>query len=136
MKYLTQNNELYFKLDPVAKGRPRFSNRGGFARAFTPKETRDFESMISQLAKLQYKSEPIVEPVSITVKFFIKKPHSVKKRVYPSVRPDLENYLKSLIDGCNGILWKDDSQICRIEATKEYSTSEGFIVLNIEPMIQ
>lgn len=28
---------------------------------------------------------------------------------------DLDNVLKSVLDGCNKILWKDDSQVCKFE---------------------
>ncbi|WP_341532715.1 RusA family crossover junction endodeoxyribonuclease [Latilactobacillus sakei] len=29
--------------EPVAAGRPRFSSRGGFAKAYDPKKSRDYK---------------------------------------------------------------------------------------------
>lgn len=41
-------------------------------------------------------------------------------RVYRSTdRGDLDNYIKSATDACKGILWPDDSQVRRIEASVE-----------------
>jgi len=36
---------------PVPKGRPRFSSRGGFAKAYTPKSTSDYEKQVSKCVR-------------------------------------------------------------------------------------
>ena len=127
--------EFIFKIEPVAKGRPKISARGGFARAYTPIKTRNFEQELAILAKNQFNGVLIDYPIGIDIKFFLNRPKSIseKKRPLPSVKPDLDNYIKC-IDALNGIIWVDDSLICKIEASKQYSSSEGFIVLNIKPM--
>lgn len=62
---------------------------------------------------------PIRYPIALEVDFYLLKPKSVKGREYPIVRPDLDNFLKSLIDGMK-CLWVDDSQIISITAKKLY----------------
>lgn len=42
----------------------------------------------------------------------------------PAKRPDLDNYIKTVLDACQGILFADDSQVVRIYATKVYAWNE------------
>jgi Holliday junction resolvase RusA-like endonuclease len=39
----------------------------------------------------------------------------------PTSRPDTDNYIKSVQDALNGIVWKDDSQVVALIADKWYS---------------
>ena len=41
----------------------------------------------------------------------------------PTKKPDLDNVIKAVLDALNGVAYKDDSRIVRIEARKEYSDS-------------
>lgn len=112
-----------FPTDPTAKGRPRIWK----GRAVTPKKTRDFEKLISTLAKIQYRGEPLSGPLTLIIVFYLKKPKSVK-RDYPTVKPDLSNCVKSLEDALNGIAYKDDSQIVELICSKKYADVSGIFV--------
>jgi Holliday junction resolvase RusA-like endonuclease len=112
-----------FPIDPVPKGRPRFS-RG---KVYTPPKTKEFEKLVRKMASEQYRNGPLRDAVSMTVVFIIKKPKSVK-REYPTVKSDLDNYIKSLCDALNGIAFVDDSQIIEINASKKYGPVGGIFV--------
>jgi crossover junction endodeoxyribonuclease RusA len=67
---------------------------------------------------------PILDPIEITMKFRVKRPKSVK-RDYPTVAPDLDKYIRGVLDGLTGIAYNDDSQVIDIKAQKVYSEAPG-----------
>jgi len=108
---------------PVAKGRPKFSTRGGFARAYTPKKTREAEEDFLEQALHSKPAEPILGAVMLKVDFHYVKPKSRKKFHFWTTKPDLDNLVKLVKDSLNGVFWKDDSQIINISARKVYGSS-------------
>ena len=117
--------KLQFDIEPVAKQRPRFWN----GRAVTPPKTREFEKTIKTMAREQYKGEILTEPLSCRETFYLTRGKTVKRK-YPSVGADLDNYLKSLLDALNGVVYEDDRQIIEIAAAKKYSNA-GMITISI-----
>lgn len=117
--------------DPQGKGRPRFY-RG---RAVTPKKTRDYEALVRHEA--QQALEHMVQlpnfeapcEVSIDVYYTVPKSYTKKQRlqiaesgpwmVRPG-KPDLDNIIKSVLDGMNGIVFRDDVQVVALRARKEW----------------
>ena len=65
--------------------------------------------------------------IRVELDFCLIRPKS-SKREYPTVKPDLDNYIKSVLDAMNGIILKDDSQIVSIEASKKYTSIEGIAI--------
>lgn len=113
--------ETFLNITPHGKGRPRFGK--GFT--YTDKKTVAKETEIRWLLQ---KEKPVRfdGPICLDVRFYFLKPKSApKKRQHHTVRPDLDNLLKLVSDACNGILWKDDAQICEIYIWKLYSEREG-----------
>ncbi len=41
--------------------------------------------------------------------------------IKPTKRPDCDNYLKAALDSCNGIVFRDDSQIVDARVVKAYA---------------
>ena len=54
---------------------------------------------------------------------------------FPTGKPDLDNLTKTVMDAGNHILWADDSQIVKLEATKTYAV-ENETVINVFPALE
>lgn len=122
---------LTFEINPVAKGRPRFSTKGGFPRAYTPLKTLQFEKDIHWLAKQQWKQPPLSGAVKVDIIFYLPIKNKKLWGELHTKKPDLDNLIKNLLDSLNGILYRDDAQIYEIRARKHY-TEKGRITLEIE----
>lgn len=129
---------------PVGKGRPRITTRSGFARAFTPERTRNYESQVAEAARLAMAKDgqaTISGPVSVFIKanFAIPASYTKKKRalcaqgaIRPTVKPDIDNIVKAILDGMNGVVYEDDKQVVACTITKHYTTSEqGFVYIEV-----
>ena len=131
------SNTFTIDYEPVAKGRPKFSTRGGFVRAYTPKKTEEAEQTL-RLLMAKYKPQiPIDTPVKLSVVFCRRIPKSTSKAnlalmlkgvILPMVKPDLDNYLKLIQDAMNGIFFNDDAQICECISKKIYSQNPRTII--------
>lgn len=115
---------LWLPLEPVAKGRPRL----GRGRTYTPEKTRRFEATV-KAALLRYSracglSNPIEGAVSVDLEFRLKKPKR-SKRDEPIVKPDIDNYIKAILDACNQVVWVDDGQVIELVASKRYADARG-----------
>lgn len=111
--------------EPVPKGRPKFTSQG---HAYTPKRTKDYESLVKQHIMLQG-GYPVDYPVEVTIRIYksipkswskAKKALAIKGEIRPTVRPDIDNYVKALLDASNGLLFKDDSLVVELTASKLY----------------
>jgi len=126
---------LKFLGEPVAKGRPKISSFGGFARAYTPKKTRMAEADIRAqlMPQLPEGWNAMEGPVSMTAIFYRTRPKSTSKRLnYPITKPDLDNLLKLLTDSLSGIIFKDDAQIILLTAWKQFG--EPSIAVELEEL--
>jgi len=129
---------LEIPMDPVAKGRPRVSTRGGFARTYTPTKTRDAESEIQMHLRKAWNAPPLTGPIEAAIHFFVPIPASFSKKKKLAMdgqpvlkRPDLDNYAKLVLDAANGILFIDDAQVWLLELHKNYAF-EGKIVISMD----
>jgi Holliday junction resolvase RusA-like endonuclease len=114
---------FFIPIKPVAKARPRMGRFG----MYTPKKTADFESIVKTMARVHHKGPPLEGPLGAILIFNFEKPKSSKNAV-PMVRPDLDNYIKAILDALNEVVYKDDAQIVKILAEKKYSSLEGISI--------
>lgn len=111
-----------------AKQRPRFSRVGGKVRTFTPKDTEDAEKKIRDAymgASIRKHGRvvtaPAHVPVSVTVTVRRALPKSRPKRVTAepdTVKFDIDNCVKEVLDALNGTAFFDDSQVTEVHGFK------------------
>lgn len=127
--------ELTIKQEPTAKGRARTAYRNGVVRTYTPEKTLIAQNAIVALLQ-RYKKDcfGIHVPVKLTCTFYRKKSKWLPKReTLPVRKPDLDNFLKLVMDGMNHLLVSDDAQITTINMAKRWSDKPyGYIVLKLE----
>ena len=117
---------------PVSKGRARaFVTKSGKPGHYTPKKTVTHEGIIRTFACQAMRGRPPVQgTVRLSVHFYLPIPKSWTKgrkedarlgQLVHTIKPDLDNLVKAVKDGCNGVLWADDCQIWFLTASKGYS---------------
>lgn len=110
-------HRLTIPVRPKPKGRPRFA-RG---RAYTPKDTVEFERLVAA-AWVASGGPCFAGPVEVTASFTIDGIEVTIRELEPEtkspLRGDLDNYLKAVMDGLNGIAFGDDRQVHRLSADK------------------
>ena len=52
----------------------------------------------------------------------------LENKINPTKKPDIDNIVKIVLDAMNGIAFKDDTQITKLQVEKLYSTSESISV--------
>ncbi len=110
--------ECVLPIAPVAKARARVTKFG----AFTPKKTKDFETNVFWLLR-DAKAPLFTGAVWVRATFVIEPPARMPKgRVFPTVRNDLDNYAKALMDGMNGVVFPDDCAVVHLDVRKEYGS--------------
>ena len=73
-------------------------------------------------------AKPIKKPkaVTVTIYAYLKRPQRLKRKSDPKYpiphtgKPDIDNIAKAVLDALNGIAYEDDSQICKVDASKWY----------------
>ena len=126
--------ELLLHIEPVAKGRPRFSS----GHIYTPVKTKDFEMFIAGAWFSKYGGLRLKGPIAARLEFGVKIPKSTSKKqkalmlegkVKPDKRPDLDNYIKAVLDGLNMAAFDDDGAITNITASKLYADRPYVLVV-------
>ena len=111
---------------PTGKGRPRFSRYG----TYTPLKTKEYENKVVEcflkentIKGIELYSGAIkivIWAVFEPVKSISKKKRELLIRKAHMIKPDIDNIVKIITDGLNGVAYKDDSQVCELEAHKIY----------------
>lgn len=113
---------------PQPKQRPRLARNGAI---YTPAATQAYERLVARHAKLAG-AKPVSGPVhvEITSMFAIPKSWSKKRKAaaegQPHIsRPDLDNLVKSVLDGLNGVAFADDALVHSVSCRKVWSSNCG-----------
>lgn len=130
---------MIFKIEgqPQGKGRPRFTKTG---HAFTPQATRDYENLIAEEYRAA-KGEIFDGYVRVNIKAYYKIPKATTKEkrglierglLKPAVKPDIDNVVKAILDGLNGIAYHDDNQVVYVDGEKFYA-DEPCVIIEVSP---
>ena len=71
--------------------------------------------------------QPIEGAIEIKLDFIYQRPKTVKRDL-PTVAPDLDKQIRSVLDALTGVAYVDDGQVVGIVATKRYGNQAGVSV--------
>lgn len=120
---------------PVPKARPRFDAIN--KRIFTPKSTIAWQKLIAATGAQIFKSPPHAGPIALKMIFFMAPPSKWRKSkrlaafqglVEHIGTPDIDNLAKAVMDGLNGVIYRDDGQVVNLECKKKYGFPARVIV--------
>ena len=111
--------------NPVPQPRPRVSTRGGFARAYVPKEhpVHAYREAVALLARAAG-ARPHDGDVVLSIDAVFARPKSHAKLKDPPTRPaksDWDNVGKAVSDALHGVAYHDDDQVVEAHVTRRYA---------------
>jgi Holliday junction resolvase RusA-like endonuclease len=112
---------------PVPQGSKRGFVAGSRAVVVdvNPESLGAWRSAVALAAAEAAAGKTISGAIEVSATFYLKQPLSVK-RAYPSVRPDVDKLLRSLLDGLTGSgIWHDDSQVVDVFLRERYGDRPG-----------
>jgi Holliday junction resolvase RusA-like endonuclease len=118
-------------IEPMPLERAR---HGAHGSVYTPRASQDFKNIVGLFCRQAAHVGPLLGALALDLEFMVQRPATIKesKRSLPCVRPDLDNYIKAVMDALNGVWWKDDGQVCQLSARKAYTgLRRGCIVLKL-----
>ena len=124
--------------EPMPKLRPRFSIHHGRVLTHTPPKTKEFETMVAEYYRLahSYTFEQH-KPITVSIDFCLSVPASTSKKrkadmisgvIKHTVKPDIDNLTKAMLDALNGIAWYDDAQITMLHVSKSYAETPHIMI--------
>lgn len=123
----------------VGKQRPRMGKMG----VYTPSKTVKYERLIKKSAMQAMKDaqlEPTDKPLRVDVRAFYAVPKSYTKArrgrcidgtEQPNKKPDIDNVVKSILDGMNGVVYQDDKQVVKLTAVKHYTGNDAYVLVRV-----
>lgn len=106
------------------EGSVRAMHIGGKVRTFHQNDAalRTWRGAITNTAADLWGDTPLIdEGVVLSVDFWLLRPKSAKRRLVPSVLPDLDKLVRAVGDALTGIVFTDDARIVRLYAMKHYA---------------
>lgn len=116
---------------PKPQSRPRFTRQG---RAYELAEMKRWKQELAMLLAMRKPKRIEKGAIYVAVTFYIRPPQTISKvktkhpvsneeleKIYVDKKPDIDNYVKAVLDASNGLLFKDDGQIAALTTQKLYS---------------
>lgn len=115
---------------PVGKQRPRTvrNKYTGKTLTYTPNKTKAYENEVARGYR-RISNHMFEDAVAVNIIVFVKHP---KRRTYqrPTVKPDIDNIAKTILDGLNGVAYADDKQVIKLSIEKFYD-DDDYMAVNI-----
>lgn len=120
----------------MGQPRPKFARIGNGVRTYDPAKAGRYKADIR--AQVLSKPHSIMEgPLVMICEFYMMHPkahYNTKglKNTAPlwhEKKPDLDNMIKAVKDALKGIVWRDDSQVCSLYASKKYREAPGILIV-------
>lgn len=118
-------------LDPVPCPRPRLTRTG---RVYYPAKYNAFKAEAARLLPGALFDAGIHAPLEgQLVVLLVLRCTRPKTTKLPAPKPDIDNYVKSVLDACNGLAFIDDTQVQVLAAMKEWADpgETGEVLLRI-----
>ena len=122
---------------PKAQARPRVVKAGGKIMTYSPKTSW---YQLVYWAAVQHRAKTVLSgPLKMEITLILPIPTSWSKKKkaaahYVSVRPDLDNYAKAILDAFNNAcVWQDDGQVAELIIRKIYG-AEPKAVISVEEL--
>ncbi len=116
--------KLSIPIDTIPQGRPRFYH----GIAIDPPKSRQFKKDLALMVNSLAESAFYTGEISLKIDIYRNK-KSVTSRRYG----DIDNLAKAILDGLNGVMWQDDSQITHLQVTKNLAKTPR-IEIDIEEL--
>jgi Holliday junction resolvase RusA-like endonuclease len=119
---------------PAPQPRPRMCRNG---HVYNPKTADAWKKAIKEQvfahALKHDKDETFEGAVYVRMLFVLPRPKKHKNEMFVAVRPDLDNYVKAVLDALTDIrVWNDDGQVARLNAEKAYTHGGHAIGMHLE----
>ena len=130
--------EIHFVIEGRGQpqGRPRAVRMGSGVRMYDPPKSKAYKQMVAAKVRSYMKINgirTITEPLAVHLNFYFTPPKSYSKKRIQAIEAkeelftkhfDLDNLVKAVTDGMNGVMYKDDSQIIGLTAGKHYGKKD------------
>lgn len=116
---------------------------GAGVRMYDPPKSKAYKQMVAAVVRSHMNLngiQTITEPIAIHLNFYFTPPKSYSKKRIRAIetkeelftkKPDLDNLVKAVTDGMNGIMYDDDSQIVVLTAGKHYG-HEDYVDVKVQ----
>ena len=135
---------MIFRVEGRVQGKARartfYNKRIGKMQSITPEQTKSYEELIRWCYKASGGKYLGEQPISLTIKAYYEIPKSFSKskklqaiqgQLRPSVKPDIDNVCKSVLDALNGVAYYDDKQVISIVCEKWYA-ERGYLLVELK----
>ncbi len=104
---------------PAAQGSKRHVGAGRMVEQSTA--VAPWRTAVAWHAAQKVTGPPLGGPLGVEVEFVMPRPAATPKRATTPMavkRPDLDKMQRAIFDALSGVVWRDDSQVVRVVASK------------------